>query len=77
MHLTYCLAHNLMACIRQEHQIDLEANGAVDSDQLLIWSVNDEEILRSHGGVVTATAKFTELAKQVINKRFPQDDKNI
>jgi len=69
-HMLYCLSHNLLSFMPYLK----EYNGFVDSRQVIIWFVVendlDIEVARSEGGTFTTTPRFKELALQILQDRL-------
>ncbi len=69
-HKLYCLSHNLLGFMPYVK----EYNGFVDSRQVIIWYVVendiDVEIARSEGGDFKTTTRFKELALQILQEQL-------
>ena len=63
-HDVYCLLHKVMSFIDYE----TESNGFSDDHQLLIYRVDGKEIGRSEKGIMTMTAFFDEIVKELFHK---------
>lgn len=65
-HMMYCLSQNFLCMLPYVK----EYNGFADSRQVIVWYLVenevDVELARSEGGTFTTTARFKELAIQLL-----------
>ena len=69
-HMLYCLAQNFLTMMPYVK----EYNGLTDNGQVIVWYLVenevDVELARSEGGTFTTTARFKELAIQILQEKL-------